>query len=193
MADVRRVLGGNDDISDGRRLAILVEHRDLALGVRAQPADLPALAQPREFPAQAVRKHDRCRHELGSFVARVAEHQPLIPGTLLRRLFASCLSGIHSLRDIGTLRGNVVAHENVVRVKDVVPVNVADLANRLPDDRVVVELRLRRDLTSNHNNVALDKSLACHSAEFVLRKAGVQYRIGNGVANLVRVAFTDGF
>jgi hypothetical protein len=78
-------------------------------------------------------------------------------------------------------------------MKNVVAINVSNLANRLPDDRIVVEMRFCGDFASDNHNVALHKGLTGHSAELVLRQAGVQDGIGNGVANLVRMAFTHGF
>ena len=137
-------------------------------------------------------KHDRSRHQLRGLVAGVTEHQTLIPSALLRSPLALGLLGVHALGDIGTLRGDVIVHEDVVRMEDVVLVHVANLADRLPDDRVVIELRLRCDLAADNDNIALHKGFARHATKLVLREAGVQDRVRYRITHLVRVAFTHG-
>ena len=77
-------------------------------------------------------------------------------------------------------------------MKHVVVMRVADLADRLAGDRVEIQLRLGRDFTAHHHQVALGVGLAGHAAARVLRQAGVQHGIGNGIAHFVRVAFADG-
>jgi len=186
------VLGRDDDVGDRDGLAVLVNDRDLALGVRAQPFHLAALADAREFAAQTVREHDRRRHELRRLVARIAKHQALIARALLGVLLAIGLPGIHALRDVGRLGGDVVVDENFVGVKDIVGVRVADAPDRAADNCLVIELRLRRDLAADDHDVALHERLARHAAVLVLRQAGVEDRIGDGVAHFVRMTFTDG-
>ena len=58
---------------------------------------------------------------------------------------------------------------------------------------IEIELRLGRDFAADDDDVALDVGLAGHAAAFVLREAGVEDGVGNGVGNLVRMAFADGF
>ena len=84
-------------------------------------------------------------------------------------------------------------HENLVRVEDVVVVHVADLAHGIAHDLHVIELRLGRDLAADDDDVALRVGLAGHAAVLVLREAGVEHGVGNGVANFVGMAFADGF
>ena len=57
---------------------------------------------------------------------------------------------------------------------------------------VEIELRLGGDFAADDDDVALHVSLAGHAAVLVLREAGVQDGVGNGVADFVRVAFADG-
>ena len=82
---------------------------------------------------------------------------------------------------------------NLVRVKDVVVVGVADFPNGAADESVVVELRAGGDLAGDDHQVGLHQGLAGHPAHRVLGETGVQHRVRNGVANLVRMAFAHGF
>ena len=83
----------------------------------------------RELAAEAMREHDRRRHQLGRLVAGVAEHQSLIAGALLGGLLALGLLGIDALRDVGRLLRDQHVHEHLVRVEHVIVVDVADLAD----------------------------------------------------------------
>ena len=75
----------------------------------------------------------------------------------------------------------------------VVVVDVADASNGFSNHLVVVKVGLGGDFTTDHDHIAFDKGFASHSARFVLCEAGIQNGVGNGIANLVRMAFTDGF
>ena len=55
-----------------------------------------------------------------------------------------------------------------------------------------IEFRLGRDFAADHHEIAFGVGLAGDAAELVLREAGIQHVIGNGVAYLVRMAFADG-
>ena len=57
---------------------------------------------------------------------------------------------------------------------------------------LIIELGLGGDFAADDDDVALGVSLAGHAAVRVLGQAGVQHRVGNGVANFVRMAFADG-
>ena len=55
-----------------------------------------------------------------------------------------------------------------------------------------IELGLGRDFAADDDDVGLGVGFAGDAAELVLREAGVQHGIGNGVGDLVRMAFADG-
>ena len=57
---------------------------------------------------------------------------------------------------------------------------------------LIIELGLGGDFAADHHDVAFGVGFAGHAAVGVLRQAGVQHRIGNGIANFVRMAFADG-
>ena len=186
------VLRGNDHVRDGDRLAVLVDDRHLRLGVGTQPRARAALADLRELAAEAVREHDRRRHQLGRVVAGVAEHQALVAGALLGGLLALGLAGIDALGDVGRLLGHQQVDEHLVGVEHVVVVDVADFADRRPGDLLEVELRFRRDFAADHDHVRLDERLTGDPAVLVDGEAGVEHRVGNRVGDLVRMAFADG-
>jgi hypothetical protein len=48
-----------------------------------------------------MREHDRRRHQLRRFVARVTEHQALIACSLLGGFLALDLAGVDALGDVG--------------------------------------------------------------------------------------------
>ena len=187
------MLGGDDDVDDAGRFAVDILDGDLALRVGTEPLGRSVLAEAGQFAAEAVGVHDRRGHELGRLVACVTEHQALVSGTLLGGLLAVCLLGVDALRDVGALGSDNVVDEDAVGVEDVVVVHVADLADRLADDLVVIKLGLGRDLTADHHDIALGVGLTGDTAHRILREAGIEDGIGNGVANFVGMAFADGF
>ena len=192
VLDIRRVLRGDDDVGNGNRLAVFINDRDLRLRVRTQPSDFAALANSRKLAAEAVRKHDRRGHQLRRFIRRVTEHQALVTGALLRGLLALGLFGIHALRDVERLLRDDDVDENLVRMKHIVVVDVADFADGVARDLDEIELGLRGDLTANDGDVRLHVGFAGDAAELVLCEAGVQHGVRNGVGDLVRMAFADG-
>ena len=64
--------------------------------------------------------------------------------------------------------------------------------SRMAWRRVIIQSGFGGDFAADHDEVALGVSLTSHAAVFVLRQARVQHRVGNRVANLVRMAFADG-
>ena len=111
---------------------------------------------------------------------------------MLVGLFALGPAGIYALGDVGTLRRDRVEDQHPVSVKDVVLVRVADVADGLAGDGVVIQHRLGRDLAADHHQVALGVGFTGNAAGRVLGQAGIQHRIRNGVAHFVRVALANG-
>src|SRR5207247_2548853 len=105
----------------------------------------------------------------------IPEHDALIAGALLRRLFAFDLLGVDALRDVRRLPGKVVIDEYRVGVEDVIRVHITDITDRIAHDRLVIELRLRRDLTGDDHHVRFDHGFAGHAAGAILRQAGVEH------------------
>ena len=80
LGDVGRVLRRDDHGVHAHRLIAVVLDRDLALAVGPQPVDLAAAPHRGQAAGEAVRQHDRQRHQLGGLVAGEAEHQALVAG-----------------------------------------------------------------------------------------------------------------
>jgi hypothetical protein len=135
--------------------------------------------------------HDGSRHQLGSFVASVPEHETLVTGSLLGRCLAGRGLGINSLGNIRTLSSKVIIDENVICVKHIIIVHIANFANSLTDDLLDVELGFRGDFTANTNYITLNEGLASNSARFILSKASVKHGVGNRVGNFVWMAFAN--
>ena len=131
---IRAVLRGDDHVGDSDQLVALVDHRDLALRIRPQPLHAAALADLGELASQAMRKHDRRRHQLGRLVAGVAKHQALIAGALLGVILPIGSASSTPCAMSGRLRGDDVLHEDAIRVEDVVVIHVADLADGIAHD-----------------------------------------------------------
>ena len=186
------VLRGNHNVGNAHGLVIHVLDRNLTFGIGPEPFHLAGLADAREFAAKLVRIHDGRGHKLRRLVRGVAEHQSLVAGALLGGVLAFGRARVHALRDVRRLRRDGVHDQHLVGVKNVVVVRIADVANGLARDGVEIELGLGRDFAADHDEIALGVGLAGDAAVFVLRQAGVQHVIGNGVANLVRMAFADG-
>ena len=80
-----------------------------------------------------------------------------------------------------------------VGVKAVAGADIADLPDGLPGNGSVVNGSFRGDLAADDAEIRGDHSLAGHAGMGVLRKAGVQNGVGDGVRHLVGVAVGDTF
>ena len=136
MFDVFRMLGGNDDVRNADRDAAFVDHGDLRLRVGTEPARLAALADPSQLATEAMRKHDRRRHQFHRLVAGKTEHQTLVARALLGMAFAFRIGRVYALRDVGALAGDDVLNIDLVGVENVVVVHVADLTHGIADDLI---------------------------------------------------------
>ena len=82
VVDVGMVLGRHQQPLDRHRPAVHIAHRHLSLAVGAQVGDHLGLARVGQAPGDPVGEHDRHRHQLGRLAAGVAEHHPLVTGSL---------------------------------------------------------------------------------------------------------------
>ena len=83
VRDLRCVLRRDHDSIDTRRLAVHVLHRDLTLAVGPQIVNLAGPTEARQLVHEIPGKRQGQRHQLGSLVARVPEHQSLVARPLL--------------------------------------------------------------------------------------------------------------
>ena len=173
------MLRRQDDLRHLGRLAILVAHRHLALGIGPELARLalaraPGLGQTLQ---DAVGIVDRRRHQVGRLAAGIAEHDALVA----RALLALAVGGIvHTLADVGRLAVQQNVDLRLLPVEAVLL--VADVANRparrrlelrgvdqrlargvLQDVAVLVLLQKRvrnPDLAGDHDAVGRGQGLA---------------------------------
>ena len=115
----------DDDLRDADRLAVLVLHRDLALGSRGPGTfSLPLCRASDSSLQDAMRVIERRRHEFRRLVAGIAEHDALVA-----RAFILLLAGIDALRDVGRLAVQQDFDLGVLPVKAVLL--IADILDRL--------------------------------------------------------------
>ena len=190
---IRRMLGGNHHVfnSDGLSIDILKCHLAFYIGTQPRNADLLALA--RHLTEQAVCIHNRRGHQLRRLIAGIAEHDTLVTGALLRRVFTLGSRRIDPLRDVRGLRGQNIGNKYLVRMKDIIVVDVANVTDRVADDLFVIELRTRGDFASQKHAITFDQSLASHAALWVLFQAGVQNAVGNVVGDFIGMALAHRF
>ena len=129
-----------------------------------------------------VRQGDRQRHQFGSLIAGIAEHQTLIASSF----------AINAHRDVGALAvdgdeylAGLVMEAHVVK-------RVSDILHDIANDLNVVELALGGDLTRQHNQVGRTQRLAGDARTRILSQQRIQHAIGDLVSHLVRVAHADG-
>ena len=183
VRDVRTVLARNHDGVDPHRRGALIFHRDLRLAVRPEVPEHSVAPRARKALGQLVGEHDRERHQLLGFRARVAEHQPLVAGA----------ARVHPHRDVGGLAVDGRDDRTGVGVEAELAARVPDVGDRLAHHVLVVDDGVRRDLAGDEGDAGRDERLAGHAALRVLREDGIEDRIRDLVGDLVRVTFRDRF
>ena len=197
LAHALVVLGGHHDRVDAHRAVVVVGERDLCLAVGAKTLNDPLLAHVGEALGEAVGEPDRCGHEIGRVGARVAEHDALvagpqaIPGVRAARtahfeglVDAACNVGaltVEGYRD--SARSPVKAHARGV-VADGEDLPAYDFGN--------LHVGLGRDLTGDVNEAGRSHCFDGDARTGVHLEQSVQDRIGDAVAHLIGVAFSDG-
>ena len=189
-ADVRIVLGRDDDRPDALRDAELVLDRDLGLAVRPQVGQLAVLADLGQAAGHPVGEGDRQRHQLGRLAAGEPEHHPLVAGPELvdgRRVVADLERLVDAHRDVRRLLLDADQRAAGQVVEAVVGLRVADLADGVADDRLEVDVRARRDLAEDHDQAGGGGGLAGDPRVGIVGDDRVQDRVADLVAHLVRV------
>ncbi len=181
------------DLAHADRLAVLVLHGDLALGVRAQhllPAGVPGF---RDQPQDLVGVEDRRRHQVRRFVGGVSEHDALIARAFF--LVGARLQRVDALRDVGGLR--MQQDFDVAGLPVEAFLLVADVLDGLAHhtfDLLVGDRFGTAGLTRDHHLVGGGQRFASRAngpgIDAGLRafaEKQIDDLVGNPVANLVRV------
>ena len=178
------------------RLAVLVADGDLALGVRAERLGLAGAARVRHHLEDLVRVVDRRRHQLRRLAAGIAEHDALVAGALV------LVAGrIDALRDVARLGVQKDLDVGLLPVE--AGLLVADVADRQPRDMRHVILGDGggpAGLAGDHHAVGGAQRLAGdpHVARIPavtrrLVEESIDHLVGDAVADLVGMAFGNGF
>ena len=197
LADVRVVLGGDNDGVQRDGGIALVDEGDLGLAVRAQVRDDALLAHLAEPERQAVGGGNRKRHVLGGFVRCVAEHQALVAcagAVLVLGLAAGAhlLGGIHAVADLlGLLADGDVDATGLAVEADVggVKPNIGENAAHQVGN---LHVCLGADLAHHVDLARGGQRFHRHAGVGILGEECVQNRVRNGVTNLVRMPLGHG-
>ena len=187
LADRFGVLGGNDDGVDANRLArFVVFHGDLRLAVRQDVGQDMHLAHIGQTLGQRVRQLDRQGHEVFGLAAGVAEHHALIARA---RVLFDLAGNAHV--DIRALLVQIDGDRAGVRVKAVTRLGVADFADGVAGNLLVIHLCGGGDFAEDVHRVGDGGDLAGDVAHRVLRKQRVENRVGDLVADLIGMPLGD--
>ncbi|GJD75898.1 hypothetical protein CFIICLFH_4144 [Methylobacterium goesingense] len=185
------VLGGEHDLGDAHRAAVLVAHRDLALGIGAELGGvaLLALARVGEVLEDLVGVVDRRRHQLGRLVGRVAEHDALVA-----RALVLVAGRVDALGDVGGL--GVQVDRDVVVLPVEARLLVADVLHhragelfQMVEGHGVGAAHLARD----DDAVRGGQRLHAEAGFRHRREIGIHDSVGDPVADLVGMSFRDRF
>ncbi len=203
------MLGGDQDLLDRDGLVVHVADRNLGLAIRAQVAQHLGPAHGGQAFGQAVGQVDRHGHQLAGVPAGVAEHHALVARAhqvqgILALAALDFEAFVHAHGDVGALLVDGAHDPAGVGVKAVFGAIVADLGDHLADDLLDIHVGPGADFAAHDNHAGGDEGLAGHAS--VLDAAvgirthldfaghdGIQHGIRDLVADLVGMAFGDGF
>ena len=181
----------DDDLRRLDRLAVLVAHGHLALGVGSERLFLAGVPGFRDLAQDLVGVIERRRHEFGRFPAGVAEHDALVACPLV--LVAG---GVDALRDVGGLGVQQHLDLRVAPVKAVLL--VADVLDGVPDDvddlllGDVGSAGLARDdhaIGRRHRLAGRADSIGVEARPGALAEEEIDDLVRNPVAHLVGMPF----
>ena len=175
------MLARNHDLVDALRFVVLVLHRHLRLAVGPEVVDQATPPRRRERTDQAVRQHDRHRHQFLRAGAGVAEHQPLI----------TCAPRVHPHGNVTRLRVQLYLHVAAVGVEAERLIGVADIAHRLSRHLRVVHPCVGGDLSRQDDQVGGQERLAGDPAVRILCEDRVEHSVRHLIGDFVRVALRD--
>jgi hypothetical protein len=186
------VLGRQHDGVDAHRAVVgVVLDGDLGLAVGPEVRQRPVLAHLGELLGEALRDHDRQRHQHVGVVAGVAEHQALVARALLVQgvhgTGARLVAAVDALGDVARLAPDSDHHAAGLAVEALVGGVVADREDPVPDGLLDVDVPARVDLTGDHHEARGQQCLHRDPRVGVLREHGVQDGVTDLVSDLVRV------
>ena len=130
-----------------------------------------------------MRHLNRQRHQLGSLVACVAEHQTLVAGT----------TGIHTHRDMRALPLDHVQYATGIAVIAKGCIVKADLFDHFAGEIRYFDIGLGGDFTGDNAKPGRNHNFASHTAHRVVFQYGVEHRIRNLICHFVGMTFCHRF
>ncbi|GAA0003952.1 hypothetical protein BRDID11002_39530 [Bradyrhizobium diazoefficiens] len=188
------MLVGDHDLAHANRLAVLVLHGDLALGIRAQHLLAAGVARFGDEAQDLVGVEDRRRHQVRRLVGGVTEHDALVARAFFLDL--TRLKRIDALGDVGRLRMQQnldvagLPVETFLLVADVLDRGAHDALDLLVRDGLrAAGLAGDHDLVGSRKRFAGGADLPRVDAGFrPLAVEQIDDFIGDPVADLVRMA-----
>ena len=189
------MLGGDQDRVDGHRQVVLVHHAHLGLAVGQQVAQGAVVAHFSQATCQAVGEADRQRHQLGRFIAGIAEHDSLVArADQIEGITVVVVCLIHPLGDVGRLLIEGHQHGAAVGIEAAGPgAAVADPFDHAPHERVEVHPGGGGDFAGDQAEAGVHNGFAGHPGGGILSKQGIEHRVAHLVADLVGMALGDRF
>ena len=184
LADLGAVLAGDDHGVHTHGLAVLIFDRNLTLAVRAQVAEGSVLTDLGQALGQLVGQTDGQRHQLGRFIAGIAEHHALITGT------GNLIVGAQ--RNVGALAVNVGDNAAGLAVKAILSAVIADRADDLAGSAGDVNIAVGRDLAHDMDKARGTGRLAGNAGTGVLSQNGIEDCVGDLVTDFVGMPLRDG-
>ncbi len=140
-------------------------------------------------------QRNRHGHQLGGFIACIAEHHPLVPCTgrvLLAGIGVAVLERIvHAHCNIPRLLVNAGQHRTGLAVKPVFRAVIADLFDRLARDRRNIHITFGRNFTHNHHHAGGHCGFAGDTRPGIICNDRIEHRVRNLVADFVRMSLGD--
>ena len=178
------MLGRQDHRVHAHGIAVLVIlHRHLGLAVRPQIIHQLLLAHLGQASRHLMGQGNGQGHLFGRLVAGVAEHHALIARA------ADLVVGAQG--DVAGLLVDVDKDAAGVAVKAVLRPIIADLADDLAGNLLDIDIAVRADLTHDVHEARRGRRLAGDAPVGILLEDGVQHRIGNLVADFIRMPLGD--
>ena len=185
----------DDDLGRLDRLAVVISHGHLALGVGSQRRFGARVARLRDRVQDLVSVIERRRQELRRFAAGITEHDSLVACA-----FILVTGGVDPLGDVGRLGVQQDLDLGVAPVEALLL--VADILDRLARGRLNLFVRnfWSADFPGDNDAVGRGEGLArdadligIYACSFPFSKEQINDFVGNPVANLVRMSLGHGF
>ncbi|MPN31501.1 hypothetical protein SDC9_178975 [bioreactor metagenome] len=187
--------GNHHGIHPDGPVVLVILHSDLTLAVGTEVGELAALAHLRQAHGQLLGEGQGQGHQLRRLVAGVAEHHTLIARAVGELAVAGLLALqglVHAQRDVGGLFVDRSDDSAGIAVEPIFAPVIADLPDHLPGYFGNVHVAGGGDLAHHVDQSGAGRGLAGHAALGVPLHNRVQHRVGNLIADLVRVALGHG-